>query len=104
MLRACVIACAIILTCVGFGLIVAGSHEGLGWRLLVFGALVLIGTLFERWRYRRIEKLPPGDWQRTGERFIDPSTAEPVEVMFEPLTGERRYVATQEHGPKEPAP
>jgi hypothetical protein len=28
-----------------------------------------------------------------GEQFIDPSTGDPVEVMFDPRTGERRYVA-----------
>jgi hypothetical protein len=64
-----------------------------GWQALISGAIVLIGTLFERWRYRRIEERPNGRWQRTDEQFIDPSTGEAVEVMFDPSTGERRYVA-----------
>jgi hypothetical protein len=68
------------------------------------GVIVLIGTLFERWRYRRIEEPPQGEWQRTDEQFIDPSTGNPVEVMFDPRTGERRYVAGKSRGAKDPAP
>lgn len=92
MLRASVIALGAILTCVGIALVARGIHTP-GWQTLVIGVSVLIGTLFERWRYRRIEKPPNGNWQRTDERFIDPSSGAPVEVMFDPRTGERRYVA-----------
>ncbi len=102
MLRAVVIAAGAILTCVGIGLIACGAHAG--WQALAIGVIVLIGTLFERWRYRRIEEPPKGDWQRTGEQFIDPSTGVPVEVMFDPRTGERRYVAAESRGAKDPAP
>jgi hypothetical protein len=91
MLRTVVIFGAAITTCVGIGLIACGVHAP-GWQALVTGVIILIGTLFERWRYRRIEEPPQGDWQRTGEQFIDPSTGNPVEVMFNPRTGERRYV------------
>ncbi len=101
-LRSVVIAAAAILTCVGIGLIACGAHAP-GWQALAVGVIVLIGTLFERWRYRHIEELPKGEWQRTGEQFIDPSTGEPVEVMFEPRTGERRYVAGKSRGAKDPA-
>jgi hypothetical protein len=102
MLRTVVIAAAAILTCVGIALTACGVHAG--WQALAIGVIVLIGTLFERWRYRRIEERPNGDWQRTGERFIDPSTGDPVEVMFDPGTGERRYVAGESGGAKDPAP
>jgi hypothetical protein len=101
MLRTVVIAAAAILTCVGIGLIAFGIH-GPGWQALAIGSVVLIGTLFERWRYRRIEQPPKGDWQRTGEQFIDPSTGDPVEVMFDPRTGERRYVAGESRDAKDP--
>ena len=103
MLRTVVIAAAAILTCVGIGLIVRGVHAP-GWQALAIGVIVLIGTLFERWRYRHIEEPPNGDWQRTGEQFFDPSTADPVEVMYDPRTGERRYVAGKSRGAKDPAP
>ena len=103
MLRAVVIASAGILSCVGIGLIACGVHAP-GWQALSIGVIVLIGTLFERWRYRHIEEPPTGHWQRTGEQFIDPSTGDPVEVMFDPGTGERRYVAGESGGAKDPAP
>ena len=102
MLRSVVIAVAAILTCVGVGLIACGVYVP-GWQALVTGVIVLIGTLFERWRYRRIEAPSNGRWQRTDEQFIDPSTGDPVEVMFDPSTGERRYVAGKSRGGKGPA-
>jgi hypothetical protein len=103
MLRTVVIAVAALLTCVGIGLIACGVPAP-GWQALVIGVIVLIGTLFERWRYRRIEEPSNGHWQRTDEQFIDPSTGDPVEVMFDPRTGERRYVAGKSRGAKDPAP
>jgi hypothetical protein len=97
MLRTFVIATAAILTCIGIALIACGVHAP-GWQALILGAIVLIGTLFERWRYSRIEQPPAGQWQRTGEQFIDPSTGKPVEVVFDPRSGERRYVAGEPGG------
>jgi hypothetical protein len=101
-LRTVVIAAATILTCVGIGLIACGVHAP-GWQALIIGVVVLIGTLFERWRYRSIEMLPKGNWRRTGEEFIDPSTGEHVEVMFNPDSGERRYIARESGGSSDPA-
>jgi hypothetical protein len=103
MLRTFVIVVAAVLTCIGIGLIASGIHAP-GWQVLILGVIVLIGTLFERWRYRRIEEPSNGNWQRTDEQFIDPSTGEPVEVMFDPRTGERRYVAGKSRGAKDQAP
>jgi len=102
MLRTVVIAVAAILTCIGIVLIACGVHAG--WQALALGVIVLIGTLFERWRYRRVEEASNGNWQRTEEKFIDPSTGDPVEVMFDPRTGERRYVAGESRGSKDPPP
>ena len=101
MLRTAVLATAAMLICAGITLIACGVHVP-GWQLLVIGVTVLIGTLFERWRYRRIEQPPAGPWQHTGERFLDPSSGDPVEVMFDPRTGERRYVAQAPTPPKDP--
>ena len=103
MLRTVVIVVAGLLTCIGIGLIASGVHAP-GWQVLALGVIILVGTLFERWRYRRIEKPSNGRWQRTDEQFIDPSTGDPVEVMFDPSTGERRYVAGKARGAKDPAP
>jgi hypothetical protein len=99
MLRTVVIAAGAVLTCAGIFLIAFGVHAP-GWQALALGVIVLIGTLFERWRYRRIEKPLNGHWQRTEEQFIDPSSGEPVEVMFDPRTGERRYVARKSRDTK----
>jgi hypothetical protein len=103
MLRKVVIAVSAILTCTGIGLIACRVYAP-GWQALAVGAIVLIGTLFERWRYRRIEEPLNGRWQRTAEQFIDPSTGDSVEVMFDPRTGERRYVAGKSRGGKDPGP
>jgi hypothetical protein len=103
MLRTFVIAAATILACVGIALIACGVRAP-GWQALAIGVIVLIGTLFERWRYRRIEQPPNGRWQRTDEQFFDPSTGDPVEVMYDPRTGERSYVPGKSRGAKDPAP
>ena len=103
MLRTTVIAAAAILTFTGVGLVACGVHVP-GWQAVVIGVVVLIGTLFERWRYRRIQEPLEGPWQQTGERFFDPSTGDPVDVMFDPRTGARRYVAGKSRGANDPAP
>ena len=57
------------------------------------GAALVGGILLERGRYKRAERQPPEpDWVATDERFIDPSSGEPVTVFYRPSTGERRYV------------
>ncbi len=65
MLRTVVIAAAAILTCVGIGLIACGVHAP-GWQALAIGVIVLIGTLFERWRYRHIEAAAQGQLAADG--------------------------------------
>ena len=92
-----------ILTCVGVVLIVRGAPMP-GWQLLGFSLLVLLGTLFERWRYRRVSEGTNDQWQRTSERFLDPETGQPVEVLFDPRTGERRYVTANPADDHRPSP
>jgi hypothetical protein len=63
-----------------------------GIQTLAGGTLILIGTAFERWRYRnRNAAVSRGDWQPTGERFVDPGSGEKVEVFYDPESGERLY-------------
>jgi hypothetical protein len=60
----------------------------------IWAAILLVGLLIERWRYKKLSAAPPGpDWQRTDERFVDPETGKLVTVYFHPPTGERRYIA-----------
>ena len=62
---------------------------------------VLIWFLFRKGGYkRRPLDAPPGPgWQRTDERFVDPSSGEPLEVWFQPDSGERAYVRARRGGP-----
>jgi hypothetical protein len=67
--------------------------EGGGLPLLVLAAVIVIGIVFEP-RYRRGRSLRDEhlvDWRRSGEKFVDPETGEPLEVWIDPLTGARRY-------------
>jgi len=91
MLRAVVIAVTAILMCAAIALIAHGAGTP-GWQLLGVSLVVLLGTLFERWRYRRVNERHDGEWHRTSERFLDPATGQPGDVLFNPRTGERRYV------------
>ena len=59
----------------------------------VMGALILLGTRFERYCYRRLGDAPPGaGWTDTGERFSDQETDAMAAVFFHAPSGERRYV------------
>jgi hypothetical protein len=66
-----------------------------GIQTLIGGAIILMGTLFERWRYNNKNASADGDWQPTGERFVDPATGKNVEVLYDPQSGERRYQETR---------
>ena len=59
--------------------------------LVVNGLLIVLGTLFERRGYRPRVSQAGGNWEKTGERFIDPTTKREVEVYYNPQTGERDY-------------
>jgi hypothetical protein len=60
---------------------------------LVLGGAVLAGSIvLERRGYRPRVDRARGRWQRTGERFVDPSTGRLMEVRYNPDTGERDYV------------
>jgi hypothetical protein len=58
------------------------------------GVLLIIGTLFERVRYKAVAPTPPlgPGWVETQEKFRDPTTDRWVQVYFKPETGERSYV------------
>jgi len=58
-----------------------------------WGALILLGTVWEKVRYKPLETSRPGTgWVATDERFVDDATGKLVRVWLEPATGERRYV------------
>lgn len=88
MLRNLVLGFALLILAAGLVLLVAQPAQAFG--ALVFGALLTLGTLFERWRYKPAGNRGKG--QPTGERFVDPTTGELVEVWYDAATAERSYV------------
>jgi hypothetical protein len=98
MLRLAVAIVALLIACAGLALVVRGELLW-GWQALAGGLIVLVGTVYERWRYRHLAERPDGSWEATGERFVDPSTGDPVEVFYDPRTGERRYVVDKQQPP-----
>lgn len=80
--------------CVLGGLVALAVTGGFGgWGALIFGGLLLLGTVCEQVRYKPIERQAPGPgWERTAERFFDEDSGKPVTVYIHPETGERRYV------------
>jgi hypothetical protein len=65
---------------------------------LVWGSILVVAMLCERWRYRRRHD-DQAQWQKTGETFEDPGSGDTVEVEYDPVSGERRYLTKQEHRP-----
>jgi hypothetical protein len=63
-----------------------------GAMFVFWGALLLLGTLYERVRYKALVAKSPSGMVRTSERFVDPETGKTVTVYIEPKTGERSYV------------
>ena len=92
MLRAVLLVLSAILVAVSLvGFVIAG-WPAIG--PLVFGSVLLLSLLFERYVYKPIRTGAPGPgWSKTGERFADPRSGGNVSVYFNPRTGERRYVA-----------
>jgi hypothetical protein len=92
MLRAVVLALGVL----GFlaGLVALAFHAFPPAAVFAFwGALVVIGTIYERYRYKPLEAgRPGGNREPTAERFIDDETGKAVTVYLDPRTGERKYV------------
>jgi hypothetical protein len=64
--------------------------------LVINGVILIAGLLFERHRYKPPVDRATGDWQPTGERFIDPASGQVLEVRYNAKTGERDYVPVKE--------
>jgi hypothetical protein len=83
-----------------------GGNYGLAAFLIVWGAILVFGILYERYAYKTILTGLPGGkgWTRTPERFIDPKSGKTVTVYVKPITGERAYVAEALSVPKAAPP
>jgi hypothetical protein len=91
MLRKVVLGIALLLAAVGVGLLSRQLWTP-GFQVLGFATLVFVCTAFESWRYRKAPAPPGAQWQRTDEKFADPISGEEMEVQYDPVSGERRYV------------
>jgi hypothetical protein len=109
--RAIVVVGGILLAALGLVLFVATpSLPVTGLILIGIGVALMIGALVERVRYRSAAADPSADrpgpgggepldqpmeprFQRTDERFVDPTTNTSMRVWIDPATGERRYRA-----------
>jgi hypothetical protein len=76
---------------------------GPGAYALGLGGLIVLGTAFERWRYRANDARPGVGWEPTGERFQDPQSGKTLQVFYEPRSGERRYVRDSDPSSSAPA-
>ena len=112
--RGLVMGCGLLTAVGGLLLIVAGpSYVFLGLITLAVGAGLMVVALIERLRYRSADSerqaSAPGPgggeptdrpmesrFQRTDERFVDPTTSHVMRVWLDPVTGERRYRAEEE--------
>ena len=89
MLRAFVLALSVVLMLIGLWPCVNGAH--VLWPVLIWGAVLFIATIFERWRYLATTRREGEGWVATDERFIDPESGKLVQVYYQASTGERRY-------------
>jgi hypothetical protein len=91
MLRKIVLGIALLLAVAGLWLLCLRVWSP-GLQLLIAGALIFVGTAFERWRYRTGAGPRHARWQQTAEKFADPISGEEMDVQYDPVSGERRYV------------
>jgi hypothetical protein len=91
MLRKFVLGSALLLAMVGLWLL-SRRLWAPGLQMLAIAALVFLGIVFERWRYRKGAGPHGAQWQHTDEKFADPISGEELEVQYDPVSGERRYV------------
>ena len=86
------VVAALFLTVAVIGVVV----DPMTWPTAIVAAVLVGGIAFERVRYGAIQRRPVGgEWQETAERFIDDGSGKPVSVWFDPVSGERRYVAIE---------
>lgn len=90
MLRIGLLVFGLALTVTGLVLLIRG--ECAYQPFLIWGSVLVIAVLCERWRYRSKELNHECQWQLTGEKFEDPETGQTLEVHYDPASGERRYV------------
>ncbi|MGH8599813.1 MAG: hypothetical protein ACRET1_04060 [Burkholderiales bacterium] len=95
MLRRVLIAVGVAALLAALACALRGAWEVAAY-LFIIGIALAVGIPLERWRYTGSnrdgrQKGVHGDWQPTGERFMDPVSGRLLEVYYNPATGERDY-------------
>ncbi len=90
MLRKVLLGIGILMLVVGVLMLFAQPANA--FPLLLFGGLLTLSAVFERWRYKQPKTAAAARGSATGERFIDPESGALMEVWYDPATGERSYV------------
>jgi len=91
MLRKFVLVMAALLALVGLWLLSLRLWAP-GAQALCVAAVIFLATAFETWRYRKGSGPQGAKWEHTNEKFADPISGEEMEVQYDPVSGERRYV------------
>ena len=91
MLRSILVGVAVLSLC-GAAIALAVGAVPAALLLGAWGIILLVGTLYERVRYKPVLDAKPKSAVRTDERFVDEATGKPVTVYIDPVTGERSYV------------
>ncbi|MGP8026892.1 MAG: hypothetical protein ACLPJJ_09315 [Acidocella sp.] len=92
MLRGFVIGLSLLALAGGLLGMLAGAGPGMVGPM-IFGLLLLVGTVFEPHYHRNEVQAPGSGWEHTGEIFKDPAKGAIVEVWYNETSGERCYVA-----------
>lgn len=93
MLKTSLFVSAIVVLAVTAGLLLVGFILPGLMVFAIWAATAALGLAFERFRYKPVLDAPQGPgWERTDERFVDPSSGETLTVYYHPATGKRAYV------------
>jgi hypothetical protein len=93
MLRSTLLLIGCVLALVGVFRLFSGDAGG--WPMAIWGVVLALAMVLERWRYQQRNDPEVGEWQETEERFVDPETGRTMQVFYQPVTGERRYVQVE---------
>ena len=93
MLKTALIISALVVMALTAGLLLLGLMLPGVIALASWATIAALALVFERYRYKAVVDAPSGPgWERTEERFIDPSSGETLTVYYQPATGKRAYV------------
>ena len=88
------VAGALLLLIAVVALLIGGTLMLFLPQLAIGGLILIVALAIERWHYKPVSNARPDPrWSDTGERFVDPETGRLTAVYFDPVKGERHYLA-----------